>query len=211
MSCEEKKRFPSNKKPENTNKCTPKNPTKPATGRPGENTAERFGNKPNRTEKYWICFGSFRCPSFLPPGLERTKAYFSLHVCWKETWNLRGEKKESPASSGPRTCGRDGRPSRLTETNPERNRKETLDFGFFQRFLSRAYTGPSVVGFRCEPPPSFSARKPRLNSSTGKMSNFFRGTNLEQDIRYKDKMKKLRKTMRFPACYKEKVVGDLRE
>eukprot|EP00467_Chlorarachnion_reptans_P014374 CAMPEP_0114492892 /NCGR_PEP_ID=MMETSP0109-20121206/3810_1 /TAXON_ID=29199 /ORGANISM="Chlorarachnion reptans, Strain CCCM449" /LENGTH=220 /DNA_ID=CAMNT_0001669791 /DNA_START=14 /DNA_END=676 /DNA_ORIENTATION=- len=37
------------------------------------------------------------------------------------------------------------------------------------------------------------------------MSNFFRGTNQEQDIRYKDKMKKLRKTMSFPSCYKDRV------
>mmetsp|Transcript_21143 Transcript_21143/g.29643 ORF Transcript_21143/g.29643 Transcript_21143/m.29643 type:complete len:221 (+) Transcript_21143:36-698(+) len=37
------------------------------------------------------------------------------------------------------------------------------------------------------------------------MSGFYRGTSLDQDPLFKSKMKKLRKSMKFPPCYKEKV------
>eukprot|EP00466_Bigelowiella_natans_P001522 jgi/Bigna1/139934/aug1.53_g14642 len=37
------------------------------------------------------------------------------------------------------------------------------------------------------------------------MSGFYRGTSIGQDPLFKSKMKKLRKSMKFPPCYKEKV------
>ena len=36
-------------------------------------------------------------------------------------------------------------------------------------------------------------------------AGFFRGTSVGQDARFGDKMSKLKKTMRFPECFKQKV------